>query len=97
MERHRREIVLRIPYGFAIGAIAGSLVIALALLAMPQSRAQKAQDSYDSKFNIAEETAGVGITTSADGKYVYIVGPRGVLVSEDHGRTGSWVQTVRLK
>jgi hypothetical protein len=28
---------------------------------------------------------------------VSVAGPQGVMVSDDHGKTGSWVQTVRLK
>ena len=59
--------------------------------------AQKAQESFKDKFAIAEESGGVAVAASADGKYVYVVGPRGIMVSEDYGKTGSWVQTVRLK
>lgn len=97
MDRERREIVLRIPWSMAVAAGAGALVLAGAALSIPLSRAQKNQESYDSKFNITEPTAGVSIATSADGKYVYVVGPKGVMASEDFGRTGSWSQTVRLK
>lgn len=97
MSVDRREFVVRIPKKVVVGAIAVAGVILGSWFGMPATQAQKNQESYDSKFNITEDTAGVGIATSADGKYVYVVGPRGVLVSEDHGRTGSWVQTVRLK
>ena len=75
-----------------------SLTLALAFLILPGNlQAQKTQDSFREKFNIAEETGGVGIATSSDGKYVYVVGPAGILVSADFGKTGSWSQTVRLK
>jgi hypothetical protein len=74
----------------------GLLVMVLVLLAQPLW-AQKAQESYKDKFNIAEETGGVAIATSSDGKYVFVAGRNGVIVSDDFGKTGSWVQTVRMK
>ncbi len=97
MSVNRREIVLRIPRSVGVGTIAVAIVTLSFWFGMSSAVAQKSQESFDSKFNITEDTAGVGIAASADGKYVYVVGPRGILVSEDHGRTGSWVQTVRLK
>jgi hypothetical protein len=97
MKSERGEIVLRIPRKVAIGSIAVALAGLGVLLGVPSSRAQKSQESYEKKFDITEETAGVSVATSADGKYVYVVGPKGIMMSEDHGRTGSWVQTVRLK
>src|SRR5439155_21019393 len=74
----------------------GLLVVVLVLLARPLW-AQKAQESFRDKFNIAEEAGGVAIATSGDGKYVYVAGRNGVIVSDDFGKTGSWVQTVRMK
>ena len=59
--------------------------------------AQKVQEDYKDKFNIAEGSGGVAIAVSQDGKYVYVAGPQGVIVSDDFGKTGTWVQTVRLK
>lgn len=59
--------------------------------------AQKMQEDYKDKFNIADSSSGVSIAVSQDGKYVYVAGPQGVIVSDDYGKTGSWVQTVRLK
>ena len=67
------------------------------LLGMPQLRAQKVQDDFSDKLKVTSEGGGVAVTTSADGKYVYVVGSRGVIVSDDHGKTGSWVQTLKLK
>jgi len=72
------------------------VVASLVLLARPLW-AQKAQESFRDKFNIAEETGGVAIATSSDGKYVYVAGRNGIIVSDDFGKTGSWVQTVRMK
>src|SRR5712691_12967083 len=74
----------------------GLVVASLVLLARPLW-AQKAQESFRDKFNIAEETGGVAIATSSDGKYVYVAGRNGVIVSGDFGKTGTWVQTVRMK
>ena len=59
--------------------------------------AQKVQEDFKDKFNISENTGGVAIAVSQDGKYVYVAGPAGVIVSDDYGKTGTWVQTVRLK
>lgn len=86
-----------------IGRRAGlALVVLGALLAFSwllpdRAHAQKTQENYKEKFNIAHETGGVGIAASSDGKHVFIVGPQGVMVSDDFGKTGSWIQTVRLK
>ena len=77
-------------------AAIGLLLLIAALLAQPLW-AQKVQESYRDKFNIAEETGGVAIATSSDGKYVYVAGRNGVIVSDDYGKTGTWVQTVRMK
>jgi len=74
----------------------GLLVAILVLIARPLW-AQKAQESFRDKFNIAEEAGGVAVATSSDGKYVYVAGRNGVIVSDDFGKTGSWVQTVRMK
>jgi len=94
---HGAFIEIRIGRG-AVILMMLSLTLALAVLLLPgKLQAQKSQDSFREKFNIAEETGGVGIATSADGKYVYVVGPAGILVSTDFGKTGSWSQTVRLK
>jgi len=90
-------IEIRIGRGAVIMMLL-ALALILAFLVLPGNlQAQKTQDSYREKFNIAEETGGVGIATSSDGKYVYVVGPAGILVSSDFGKTGSWSQTVRLK
>ena len=95
----KKETLIQIRIGRrGVTVIAVLLVLAVAFLVLPgKLQAQKVQESFKEKFNIARDTGGVGITTSADGKYVYVVGPEGILVSDDFGKTGSWVQTVRLK
>ena len=73
-------------------------VFALILVVMPsRTEGQDVQKSFKEKFNIADNTGGIGVGVSSDGKYVFVAGPQGVVVSDDFGKTGSWVQTVRLK
>lgn len=75
-----------------------ALLVVVAFAVLPDGpRAQKTQEDYKDKFNIAGAKGGVAIATSADGKYVYVAGPAGILVSDDHGKTGSWMQTAKLK
>jgi hypothetical protein len=92
-----RMIVIRIRRRDLV-VVGVGLAFAFALLVLPgRALAQKAQQAYKDAFSIAEETGGIALATSSDGQYVYFAGPRGVMVSEDHGKTGSWVQTVRVK
>ena len=79
--------------------VAVSLLVFVLILVLTPSRTegQDAQKSFKEKFNIADNTGGIGVATSTDGKFVYVAGPQGVLVSDDFGKTGSWVQTVKLK
>ena len=91
------RVVFRVTLrGLLMTAAVGLLLVLLSLSARPLW-AQKVQESYRDKFNIAEETGGVAIATSSDGKYVYVAGRNGVIVSGDFGKTGTWVQTVRMK
>ena len=72
--------------------------VALAALFLPgRAAAQKVQENFKDKLSIAAEDGGIAVATSGDGKYVYVVGPAGVIVSDNFGQTGSWKQTVRLK
>ena len=94
-----REPLIMIRLGRRTVLVAAvALVLVAAFLAAPSVvQAQKVQDKYSEKFNIADPNAGVSVAVSADGKYVYVAGPHGVIVSDDFGKTGSWMQTVRLK
>jgi hypothetical protein len=75
-----------------------ALVLVAAFVAAPSAlQAQKVQEKYSEKFNIADPNAGVSVGVSADGKYICVAGPHGVIVSDDFGKTGSWVETLRLK
>ena len=78
--------------------VAAVMAIAVTLIAFPEVfQAQKTQESFKEKLDIAESRVSVSVATSADGKHVYVAGPEGVIVSDDFGKTGTWVQTVRLK
>ncbi len=91
------NIEIRIGRG-AVIMLALLVTFALGLLVLPgRLEAQKTQENFRDKFKIASETGGVGIATSADGKFVYVVGPEGILTSDDFGKTGSWTQTARMK
>jgi len=82
----------------ALVAVALTATIALAALFLPgKAAAQKVQENFKDKLSIAAEDGGIAVATSGDGKYVYVVGPAGVIVSDNFGQTGSWKQTVRLK
>lgn len=80
----------------ALVALGATLVLA-ALFLPGRVAAQKTQENFKDKMAIAGEMGGVAVATSADGKYVYVAGPAGVIVSENFGKTGTWSQTVRLK
>jgi hypothetical protein len=82
----------------AILALAVAVTLLLAVLVLPgRLKAQKSQENYKDKFKIASETGGISVAVSADGKFVYVAGPEGILVSDDFGKTGSWVQTAQIK
>lgn len=95
---HEERMILIKISRRGLTALAAILILALALLVLPGNlQAQKVQENYKEKFDITKESGGVALATSSDGKYVFVAGPQGVMVSDDHGKTGSWVQTVRLK
>ena len=93
------EPVITIRLGRRTLLAAATLVaVAAAFLAFPDLfHAQKTQEDFGSKMDISEPKGGVSVATSADGKYVYVAGAEGVIVSNDFGKTGSWSQTVRMK
>ena len=70
-------------------------VIALSLLGIVlRSPAHVAHADSMGKLNFSKD-GGVGVACSADGKYVYVAGNEGVIVSDDHGRVGSWQKSVK--
>src|SRR5262249_9519002 len=82
----------------ALIAAAAVAAIAVASIAYPDLfHAQKTQEKFKDKMDITERGGAIAVAASADGKYVYVAGPDGVMVSSDFGKTGSWVQTARLK
>lgn len=74
-----------------------ALVVVLALSGAGPLHAQKSQEKFKDKLRWGTETGGVAITCSDDGKYVYVAGPDGVLVSDNYGRTGSWSLVLKGK
>jgi len=74
------------------------VTLLLVLLLWPgRIQAQKTQETFKDKFKVASETGGIAIAASADGKYVFVAAPGGILVSDDFGKTGSWVETAQLR
>lgn len=92
----KEEIVFSVTRRDLRWFLAAVIAVLLALTA-PHLVAQKVQEDFSDKFKVATEDGGVAIAASADGRYVYIVGKKGLIVSDDHGKTGTWVQTLRLK
>ena len=93
----REEIVIRLNRRWIFTGIAVVIVGVGTLLVSESLRAQDTQDRYGEKFDIMEASGHLGITSSSDGQYVYVLGENGVLVSNDFGKTGSWSQTIKLK
>lgn len=59
--------------------------------------AQKAQTDFKDKLRWASETGNAAVACSADGKYVYVAGGEGILVSDNFGKTGSWTLVLKGK
>jgi hypothetical protein len=76
--------------------LAVGLLVVLSVFVGTRIGAQKVQDDYSDKFKISD-VGYVSVAASADGQYVFVAGKKGVIVSDDHGKTGSWVQTLRMK
>ena len=47
------------------------------------------------KLQLTKSDAGVGVACSADGKYVFVGGAKGIARSEEYGRIGSWEKVVK--
>ena len=59
--------------------------------------AQKAQADFKDKLRWASEEGDAAVACSADGKYVYVAGGEGILVSDNFGKTGSWSLVLKGK
>ena len=93
----RDDVIFQVTWRGLSRAVLALLLVGVILLAVLPLRAQKSQEVFKDKFRIAYDQGGVGVATSADGRHVYVGGKFGVVVSDDYGKTGSWVQTLRLK
>lgn len=82
---------------FAVAAAAAVILGAQALLG-GSLYAQKTQTDFKEKLRWAsDDTGATAIACSADGKYVYVGGAEGVLVSDNFGKTGSWTLVLKGK
>jgi hypothetical protein len=91
------RIALQITWSQLKKAVFIGLAAVLVLVVTFPIYGQKEQEKYSTKFDITEKGGAVVIATSADGRYIYVAGRNGVIVSDDYGKTGSWSQTVRMK
>ena len=81
---------------FAIAVMAMIVLGAQALLGTGLY-AQKTQTDFKEKLRWASENGSAAVACSADGKYVYVAGAEGVLVSDNFGKTGSWSLVLKGK
>jgi len=80
----------------AVTAAAAVIVGAQALLG-GSLYAQKAQADFKDKLRWASESGSTAVACSADGKYVFVAGAEGIVVSDNFGKTGSWTLVVKGK
>lgn len=81
---------------FAVAITAAVILGAQALLG-GGLYAQKAQSDFKEKLHWASDSGDSAVACSADGKYVYVAGGEGILVSDNFGKTGSWTLVLKGK
>lgn len=81
---------------FAVAVTAAVILGAQAFLG-GSLYAQKAQADFKDKLRWASDTGDAAVACSADGKYVYVAGGEGILVSDNFGKTGSWTLVLKGK
>ena len=82
---------------FLAVAVAAAVILGAQALVGGSLYAQKAQTDFKEKLRWASETGATAIACSADGKYVYVGGAEGVLVSDNFGQVGSWTLVLKGK
>jgi photosystem II stability/assembly factor-like uncharacterized protein len=90
-------VVIRVKRRVLYGILTGLVVLGVVVLSALPLSAQKVQEEYEDKFDILGDSTQPSLAVSSDGKYVYLAGDKGIVMSDDFGKTGSWVQTVRIK
>ena len=78
-------------------AVAAAVILGGQVLVGGGLYAQKVQTDFKEKLRWASETGDSAIACSADGKYVYVAGAEGILVSDNFGQTGSWSLVLKGK
>ena len=78
-------------------AVAAAVILGGQMLVGGSLYAQKVQTDFKEKLRWASESGESAIACSADGKYVYVAGAEGILVSDNFGQTGSWSLVLKGK
>ena len=72
------------------------LLVALAGLWLDAGPSQAQRPQTPTQTDIRWGDKGeIAVSCSHDGRYVYVAGPNGILVSNDFGRPGSWTLAVK--
>lgn len=80
----------------AIAAAAAVIVGGQALLG-GGVYAQKTQADFGDKLRWASTGGSTAVACSADGKYVFVAGAEGIVVSDNFGKSGSWTLVAKGK
>lgn len=85
------------PRWFGAAAVAAAVLLGAQALLGGGLYAQKTQADFKDKLRWASETGDSAVACSADGKYVFVAGAEGILVSDNFGKTGSWTLVLKGK
>ncbi len=81
-------------------AVTAAVILGAQALLGGSLYAQKAQADFKDKLRWAAsdtDTGDASVACSADGKYVFVAGGEGILVSDNFGKTGSWTLVLKGK
>jgi uncharacterized membrane protein YhaH (DUF805 family) len=78
--------------------VAAAVIVGAQALLGGSLYAQKTQADFKDKLRwAADESGSTAVACSADGKYVFVAGAEGIVVSDNFGKTGSWTLVVKGK